>query len=399
MIKSEWLRPGAIATVVILAAVYFGHNIMEADKKRAAKIEKNIPKQDQAQSDPIPSVDRSLAQPTNLVSSGKGVEYHAASPTPPTERETLPEAIPQPVVENLPPLVLCDISPTPRPTPVPVPKADPFEPWLPTGIYIPCILQGGLDSSHMDTPVQGIVTIDVYQHDYGVGQLIIPAGSRVSCFAARGYTRSSVEVKGTWRLLFVNDGTELEFEGIACDQQFDPVTNHYGRFDKKAGIQGELIEDDSYIRLKAAFGLLLQTAADSAQTFASSALQTSSRGGTSVSYNVPSVTPVAHEWIDQLINGHHTAINDTLYVRIKSGKPFWVFTTSTIFPTHASIGAKEQVEARERKQREETLGQPAGFDLRSVKKLLQVSNKQAGETTAQDSDENKEPDSAAHFGK
>lgn len=395
-------KQGGVTLVLLLVVVYLTYHFMKAREHSAAQADKKRPKQELAQEAPKIPVNQAVAQPAIVLSTGAGVDYRpAAVPAPTIGPLPIVEATPQPEVEDLPPMVLCDFAPPPpkpAPTPTPAPKAVILERWLPRGVYFRCQLVCGLSSSHMDTPVQVKVMEDVYQWDYGRAELIVPAGTLCSCFATQGYTRDSIEVKGNWIMMFPDKGTELEFTGILCEQQYDPRYNHFGKFDKNAGIKGILIESDYYVRLKAAVGLVFKTVTDSATSFASSAASTFMHGGTSVSYNVPSVSPFTDELINQLINGHHTQINDTLYVWVAPGHNCWMFTTSIINPSVASIGARIQEEEKARKQKEEQQEQrsQSPLDPAVLKKLIQAANPQQPTEQQQLTNETP-PVSAAHF--
>jgi hypothetical protein len=395
-LKNVFSQKGAVGLAICLVGIWLIHNALVTREHNAQMADAKRPKQPLAQTNPSTVVNPAVAQPA-VIADGKertGLNYHANVEQPIVIE---PEATPQPKVEDLPPMVLCDFPvPTPTPSPTPsAPKAQRLKRWLPRGVYFRVETQGALMSSHMDTPVQVKVTEDVYQWDGGRSELIIPAGTRCSAWATQGYTRDRLEVKGDWIMVFPTNGFELEFTGILCEQEFDPQLNQFGKFDKTAGLLGKLIESDGYVRLKAALGLVLQTAADSASSFASSALQTSMRGGTSVSYNVPSTTPFTNEWIEQLVNGHHTAINDTLYVLVPSGHQGWIFTTSVIDPDVASIGARIQEEEKARKQREEQQYERTQSPVDAV--LLKRLQQPAEQTQIDPLSNEQKPVSAAHF--
>jgi hypothetical protein len=285
-------------------------------------------------------------------------------------------------------LILCDFpvsAATPSPTPQ---RAQPADSWLPDGVYIPCILQGGLDSSHMDTPVEAVVTENVYQRDYGKSQLIIPAGSRLFAFATPGYIQDRVQVKGEWRLIFVNDATEVSFQGIACNMEFNAATNRYGLGDKTAGIQGIIQTSDHWIVVKSLLGLILTTGANAAQGIASSALQGSSNGN-SLNVQVPSVSPIIDQYVKQIINPTGKNLEDVFFVRIPAGKPFWVVTTSIIEPQLRSKGARLQ----ESMTPKTPLNDSAAAMLDPKKALEQIEQLQQKDPNAPDNAQN----SAAHF--
>jgi hypothetical protein len=336
-IKFLWAFIGFVTLMIVL------YNIGESQRRTREEAAKLIPKKPLGQDNPESNVDKSTLQAAQTVQSGWGVSYHTTAPTPsPTPP---PQSVQEPKESGS--LILCDFQPTPTPSPTPQ-RAEPADSWLPVGVYVPCVLQGSLESSHMDTPVERVINENVYQRDYGKEHLIIPAGSRVFSFATPGYTKDRIQVKGDWRLIFVNDGTEVTFQGIACDMEYDAASNHYGLEDKTAGIQGKTILSDHWIVVKNLLGLLLTTASSGASQVASSLLQSTS-GSNVLNFQVPSASPVIDPYVQKIINPTGTQLSDVLFVRIPAGKPFWVVTTSIIEPELRSKGARLQASQESQK--------------------------------------------------
>jgi hypothetical protein len=230
-----------------------------------------------------------------------------------------------------------EVAPTPIPTPTPSPTPTPKPPipeiFLPRGTFIACQLVNTVESSHINTPVVGVVTMNVYEQ----GHLIIPAGSNITSWAQNGAIRDRIEVAGKWSITFP-DGREFSLDGVACDREADPSNQHFGLEDGSAGLQGEIIESDHWANAKAFIALLMTATLQTGTAVATSALQAQHTTGVT---SLPDTTPVLSKYLDQLLNGE---TGDGRFVRVRSGKEFYVFSASVVFPTQRSIGARRQEE-------------------------------------------------------
>ena len=230
-----------------------------------------------------------------------------------------------------------EVAPTPVPTPTPEPTPTPRPPipeiWLPRGVFIPAVLVNTIESSHINTPVVGTVTANVYEN----GHIIVPAGTTVTSWAQSGAIRDRIEVAGTWSLSYP-DGKEVNLQGVACDREADPSNQHFGLEDGSAGLQGEIIESDHWANAKAFIALLMTATLQTGTAVATSALQAQHTTGVT---SLPDTTPVLSKYLDQLLNGE---TGDGRFVRVRSGKEFYVFSASVVFPTQRSIGARRQEE-------------------------------------------------------
>lgn len=349
-----------IACILGVGVCYY---VAQIRNKQNAAEKALIPKQETSQIETKTAVDERIAQAAIKVSSNTGVDYNSGPETQPVS-QPLPSATPLPEVPELPPLILCDVASTPTPSPTPIPKAEYPDYWLPRQIYIPCVTMGWLDSSHMTTPVVLVVTEDVYQRIHGISHLIIPAHSRLMSFAAPGYVRDRVEVKGEWDLLFVNDGTEVKFHGILCDQEYNARTNHYGLEDKSAGIRGYFHQSDQWSFVRNLGGLLLTTGANALVQAPSTFLQQGGNGSSSVISNqVPAVAPILNDWIQKIVNP--AQLNDTILVSVPHLKPCYVLTTSVVEVRRRSKGAEAQATPT---PEEETSSDPS--HIRQLQKVL-----------------------------
>jgi hypothetical protein len=246
---------------------------------------------------------------------------------------TQPASVPvQRPPASLPSLVsfYAQVAATPTPTPVPARRPKDPDIWLPPSIFIPCVLVNTVESSHINTPVVGEVTRDIYQKNNGVSRLIIPAGTLVSSFAQSGAVRDRIEVSGVWLLVYP-DGRQLRINGIACDREADPANQMFGIEDGSAGLQGELIESDHWANAKAFIALLMTATMQTGTAVATAALQASHTTGV---VGLPDTTPILSKYLDQLLNGE---TGDGRFVRVAAGKEFYVVPTQVIYPTHRSI--------------------------------------------------------------
>ena len=325
--------PGALLTIA-LVAISVAWLISRAQEKRKAEAEKHQVQRPLGQIKPGDEMDKSQA-PKEVILSDRKLQPGAT-----TGRELSspqPVAIPnqtQPSV--LPTLVsfYAQVPPTPSPTPAPALRPKDPDVWLPPSIFIPCVLVNTVESSHINTPVVGEVTRDVYQKNNGVSRLIIPAGTLVSSFAQSGAVRDRIEVSGVWLFVFP-DGRQLRINGIACDREADPTNQQFGIEDGSAGLQGELIESDHWANAKAFIALLMTATVQTGTAVATSALQASHTTGV---VGLPDTTPILSKYLDQLLNGE---TGDGRFVRVSAGKEFYVVPTEVTYPTHRSIADQQ----------------------------------------------------------
>jgi Bacterial conjugation TrbI-like protein len=282
------------------------------------------------------------AQQAVVVENNKLIPVSSVEQSYPTPTSNRPAANnpAHPPAPQLPTLVSFYVSAaTPTPTPPPTRKRPP-EIWLPRGIFIICQLINTIESSHIDTPVVGVVLRDVYQRNNGVSHLIIPAGTMVNCFASYGRMRDRIEVKGTWSLTFP-DGLEYEVEGVACDREADPEVQEYGLEDGSAGLQGEVLYTDRYAELKAFAAASLAGVTQGFQT-----VQGNYYGGqilqhTPENAGLQGISNVMELLVQKYMNAND---GDETYVRVKAAKEFYIYPTQVIQPDHRSVGAKDQRE-------------------------------------------------------
>ena len=325
--------PGVVLTIALVAISIAWLIIRAQDRKRALEDKRQI-QRPLGQIKPPDQIDKSQA-PREVILSSRKLEPGA------TAGREAPSAKPVPVsIQSqpgaLPTLVsfYAQVAPPPAPTPAPVPRLKDPDVWLPPSIFIPCVLVNTVESQHINTPVVGEVTRDVYQKNNGVSRLIIPAGTLVSSFAQSGAVRDRIEVSGVWLFVFP-DGRQLRINGIACDREADPSNQTFGIEDGSAGLQGELIESDHWANAKAFIALLITASTQTGTAVATSALQAQHTTGV---VGLPDTTPILSKYLDQLLNGE---TGDGRFVRVCAGKEFYVYPIETIFPARRSIEDRE----------------------------------------------------------
>jgi hypothetical protein len=327
-LKFFYRGPGAILAAIAIILGICGI-IKNGQDKQKAEAEKRQVQRPLGEVKPTDDVDAATAAKEKLLADQK---LHMAQSTQPVVDQPVSEhtfhAVPQ--RQGLPTLVSFYTQVAPTPTPAPLeqpqqPKAE--ERWLPPSIFIPCALVNTIESSHINTPVEGEVIHDVCQN----GKLIIPAGTIVSSFAQSGAVRDRIEVAGTWLFVFA-DGRHLKATGIACDREANPENQQFGIEDGSAGIQGELIESDHWANAKAFLALLITSTTQAGTAAVSGAI--SHGAGAGVGVGLPDTTPIMSKYLDQLLNGE---TGDGRFVRVRSSKEFYIFPTDTILPTHRAI--------------------------------------------------------------
>jgi len=202
--------------------------------------------------------------------------------------------------------------------------------YAPYGRLIPCETVVTLESSRLDTPVIGLVTEDIW-HD---GRLVIPAGAEVHGRAALDRSRERIAAAGRWVVVWRDgssfNGTELVLSGIALDRQRNDVTGEFGMRDGSAGLAGQLIRSDNWQKIKLFASTFLAGMA--------SGLQEMRNQGTAfgnVSVPVASGKNAALQGTTDVLNLYAKQIQEVIardgfYVRVPTGKQFYLYVTETV---------------------------------------------------------------------
>jgi hypothetical protein len=209
--------------------------------------------------------------------------------------------------------------------------------YAPFGRLIPCETVITVDSASMQTPIVGLVTENIY---YG-GRLIIPAGTEVHGMAQTDRQRDRISTSTSWKLV-LQDGEELQLKAVALDREFDNNTNQSGwaLTDGSAGLRGEIIKSDNLADIKLFAATFLSGAA--------SAL-TEKQQTIFGPINSPTLNNAPFAGAQAVLQTYAQQILDSIqkngfYVRVPSGKQFYLYVLQTIDRADASFGGAGLVE-------------------------------------------------------
>ncbi|HUA66414.1 MAG TPA: TrbI/VirB10 family protein, partial [Alphaproteobacteria bacterium] len=181
------------------------------------------------------------------------------------------------------------------------------------------------------TPIVGLVTENIY---YG-GKLIIPAGTEVHGMAQTDRQRERIAGNTSWTLVW-QDGEEMQLKAIALDREFDNETNQSGWAitDGSAGLRGEIIKSDNLADIKLFAATFLSGAA--------SAL-TEKQETVFGPINSPTLNNAPFAGAQAVLQTYAQQILDSIqkngfYVRVPSGKQFYLYVLQTIDRADVSFG-------------------------------------------------------------
>lgn len=211
--------------------------------------------------------------------------------------------------------------------------------YAPYGRLVPCELAITVESNSISTPIIGLVTEDVVH----AGKVIIPAGAEVHGRASESRTRDRIAATGSWNFVWRTqdrlNGTELTLEGIALDRDYNFNTGEWGLRDGSAGLKGYLIESDSWNEIRLFAATFIGAAAqgfkdfDDVVTDTGSTVQIARSNASNAALD--GVTAVLDEYARQI---REAIERDGFYVRVPTGKQFYVYVTETIDAREASRG-------------------------------------------------------------
>jgi hypothetical protein len=203
--------------------------------------------------------------------------------------------------------------------------------YAPFGRLIPCETIVTVDSSSMQTPIIGLVTENIY---FG-GRLIIAAGTEVHGMAQTDRQRDRISTSTSWTLVW-QDGEEMQLKAVALDREFDNNTNQSGWAitDGSAGLRGEVIKSDNLADIKLFAATFLSGAA--------SAL-TEKQQTVFGPINSPTLNNAPFAGAQTVLQTYSQQIYDSIqkngfYVRVPSGKQFYLYVLQTIDRADASFG-------------------------------------------------------------
>jgi hypothetical protein len=203
--------------------------------------------------------------------------------------------------------------------------------FAPFGRLIPCETIITVDSASIQTPIVGLVTENVY---YG-GKLVIPAGTEIHGTAQTDHQRERIASGNNWTFIWQN-GLEMQIKAIALDREFDNNTNQSGWAitDGSAGLRGEIIKSDNFADIKLFAATFLSGAA--------SAL-TEKQQTVFGPINSPTLNNAPFAGAQAVLQTYAQQIFDSIqkngfYVRVPSGKQFYLYVLQTIDAADASLG-------------------------------------------------------------
>jgi hypothetical protein len=203
--------------------------------------------------------------------------------------------------------------------------------YAPFGRLISCETVVTVDSASIQTPIIGLITEDVYH----AGKLIIPAGTEVHGTARTDRQRERIASDSSWTLVW-QTGEEMRLKAIALDREFDNSTNQTGWAitDGSAGLRGRLIKTDDMAEIKLFAATFLSGAAgaltEKQQTLFGPVTSPTLNNAPFV--GAQEVLKVYAQQISDAIQ------RDGFYVRVPSGKQFYLYVLQTIDRANASVG-------------------------------------------------------------
>lgn len=212
--------------------------------------------------------------------------------------------------------------------------------FAPFGRLISCETIITVDSSSIQTPIVGLVTENIYFD----GKLIIPAGTEVHGMAQTDRQRERIAGNTSWTFVWQN-GQEMRIKAIALDREFDNETNQAGWAitDGSAGLRGEVIKSDNLADIKLFAATFLSGAANAV---------TEKKETVFGPVNAPSLNNAPFQGAQAVLQTYAQQIYDSIqkdgfYVRVPSGKQFYLYVLQTIDRADATLGGVGMVEEKD----------------------------------------------------
>jgi hypothetical protein len=281
-------------------------------------------------------------------------------PTPPPKSNEPPKVVPESRRPEPPPAPLVPISLFADST---VGVAEPKTPgsvYAPFGRLIPCETIITVDSSSILTPIIGLITEDIYH----AGRLVIPAGTEAHGTAQTDRKRERIASGTAWTLVW-QTGEEMRLRAIALDREFAGGQEGWGITDGSAGLRGRLLKTDDLAEVKLFAATLLGGMAD-----ALTEKETTLFG----SIDRRSINNAPLKGAQEVINVYAQRILDAIqrdgfYVRVPSGKQFYLYSLETIDRSSATIGGASKPFVEESLTAQLPSAQPVVYSDALVPKL------------------------------
>jgi hypothetical protein len=205
--------------------------------------------------------------------------------------------------------------------------------YAPFGRLIPCETVITVDSASIQTPIIGLVTENIYH----AGKLVIPAGTEVHGTAQADRHRERIASGNNWTLVW-QGGEELHLKAVALDREFSGDQEGWGITDGSAGLRGELLKTDNLAEIKLFAATFLSGAAGAL---------TEKQQTLFGPINSPTLNNAPFEGAQKVIDTYAQRIYDAIqkdgfYVRVASGKQFYLYVLQTIDRADAEIGGSEK---------------------------------------------------------
>jgi hypothetical protein len=205
--------------------------------------------------------------------------------------------------------------------------------YAPFGRLISCETIVTVDSASIQTPIIGLVTENIYH----AGKLVIPAGTEVHGTAQTDRHRERIASGNNWTLVW-QGGEELRLKAIALDREFSGDQEGWGITDGSAGLRGRVIKSDDLAEIKMFAATFLSGAAGAL---------TEKQQTTFGPINSPTLNNAPFEGAQKVLSTYAQRIYDAIqkdgfYVRVASGKQFYLYVLQTIDRADAEIGGSEK---------------------------------------------------------
>lgn len=212
--------------------------------------------------------------------------------------------------------------------------------YAPFGRLISCETVVTVDSASIQTPIVGLVTENVYH----AGKLVIPAGTEVHGTAATDRQRERISSGNSWTLVW-QTGEELHLNALALDREFSGDQEGWGITDGSAGLRGRIIKSDNMADIKLFAATFLSGAAGAL---------TEKQQTVFGPINSPSLANAPFEGAQKVLSVYAERIYDAIkkdgfYVRVPSGKQFYLYVLQTIDRADAAVGGSAKTFAEEDK--------------------------------------------------
>jgi hypothetical protein len=212
--------------------------------------------------------------------------------------------------------------------------------YAPFGRLIPCETVITIDSASIQTPIVGLVTENIYH----AGKLVIPAGTEVHGTAQTDHHRERISSGSSWTLVW-QTGEELHLKALALDREFSSDQEGWGITDGSAGLRGRVIKSDDMADIKLFAATFLSGAAGAL---------TEKQQTVFGPINSPSLANAPFEGAQKVLSIYAERIyeaiqKDGFYVRVSSGKQFYLYVLQTIDRTDAAVGGSMKAFAEEDK--------------------------------------------------